>query len=95
MFDADDAQRIFEQLAPAEAAKAGRDFVYTSTKTDGSKVTGQVVSRDAGHLKLVVDDSPYPTAADVEWDEIEAISIVSSRRATDRERQLAGASLAA
>lgn len=77
MFAPDDAQHIFEQLAPVEAAKAGRDFVYTITKRDGTKVTGQVVSRDEGHLGLHVDDNPYGSAADVEWDEIEAISIVS------------------
>jgi hypothetical protein len=77
MFAPDDAQRIFEQLAPVEAAKAGRDFIYTITKVDGTEVTGQIVTRDDGHLKLLVEDSPYDTAADVDWDEIETISIVS------------------
>lgn len=44
MFAPDDAQRVFESLANVEAAKAGRDFVYTIRKTDGTAVTGQVVA---------------------------------------------------
>lgn len=77
MFSPDDAQRIFDHLANVEAAKAGRDFIYTVTKSDGSKVTGQVVARDGGQLDLVVEDDLGNTAANVAWDEIEAISIAS------------------
>lgn len=78
MFRPDDAQRVFEHLANVEAAKAGRDFVYTIRKTDDSSVTGQVVGRDGGWLDLVVEDDLGNRAAQVAWDEIESITITSS-----------------
>ena len=78
MFAPDDAQRVFEHLANVEAAKAGRDFVYTIKMTDGSSVTGQVVARDGGQLDLVVEDDLGNRAEQVAWGEIESITITSS-----------------
>lgn len=78
MFAPDDAQRIFEHLANVEAAKAGRDFVYTIKKIDGNSVTGQVVARDGGQLDLVAEDDVGNRAEQVAWDEIESITITSS-----------------
>jgi hypothetical protein len=78
MFAPDDAQRVFEQLANVEAAKADRDFVYTIKKTDDSSVTGQVVARDGGQLDLVVEDDLGNRAERVAWGEIESITITSS-----------------
>ena len=77
MFAPDDAQRVFEQLANVQAAKAGRDFVFTIEKTDGSSVTGQVVKRDGGQLDLLVEGDLGNRAEQVAWDEIESIKIAS------------------
>jgi hypothetical protein len=78
MFAPDDAQRIFEHLANVEAAKAGREFVFTIGKTDGSSVAGQVVARDGGQLDLLVEDDLGNRAEQVAWDDIESITIASS-----------------
>lgn len=77
MFTPDDAQRVFEQLANVQAVKAGRDFVFTIEKADGSSVTGQVVERDGGQLDLLVEDHLGNRAEQVAWDEIESIKITS------------------
>jgi hypothetical protein len=77
MFAPDDAQRVFEHLANVEAAKAGRDFVYTIKKTDGTSVTGQVVARDQGQLDLVSEEHFGNRAEQVAWDEIESITLIS------------------
>ena len=77
MFAPDDAQRIFEQLANVAAAKAGRDFIYTVTRVDGTKVTGHVVTRDGGQLDMLVEDANGNTAVAVAWDAIETIAIAS------------------
>lgn len=78
MFTPDDAQRVFEHLANVEAAKAGRDFVYTIKRTDGSSVTGRIVARDGGQLDLLVEDDLGNRAEQVAWGEIESIMITSS-----------------
>ena len=74
-FGADDAQRIFEQLASVEAAKAGRDFIYTIERVDGRIVTGQVVERTDEHLGLVIEDPPHNRSENVAWDDIRRVSI--------------------
>jgi len=78
VFASDDAQRLFELLANVEAAKAGRDFLITIEKTDGSSVTGQVVDRDSGALGLLVEDDLGNRAEMVAWDGIESIKVTSS-----------------
>lgn len=77
MFAPDDAQRLFEHLATVEAAKSGRDFIFTIKKTDGTSVTGQVVVRDGAQLDLLAEDDPSNRAEQVAWDEIESITITS------------------
>jgi hypothetical protein len=78
MFAPDDAQRVFEYLANVQAAKPGRDFVFTIEKTDGNSVTGQVVERDGGQLDLLVEDHLGSHGEQVAWDEIESIKITST-----------------
>lgn len=78
MFAPDDAQRVFEHLANVQAAKPGRDFVFTIEKTDGNSVTGQVVERDGGQLDLLAEDHLGNHGEQVAWDEIESIKITST-----------------
>ncbi len=78
MFAPDDAQRVFEHLANVEASKAGRDFVFTIKKPDGSSVTGRVVARDGGHLDVLVEDHLGNRAEQVAWDSIESITVTST-----------------
>jgi hypothetical protein len=78
--DADDAQRIFEQLGPVEAAKAGRDFIYTIDKVSGGTVTGQVVERAESHLALLVEEAPSNRSENVRWDDIARITNRPRRR---------------
>ena len=77
MFASDDAQRVFECLANVEASKAGRDFIYTIKKADGSSVTGQLVARDGGQVDILVEDHLGNRAEQVAWDGIESITITS------------------
>ena len=77
MFAPDDAQRVFEHLVNVEAAKSGRDFIFTIEKTDGTSVTGQVVVGDGAQLDLLVEDDPSNRAEQVAWNEIESITITS------------------
>lgn len=78
MFAPDDAQRVFEVLANVQAAKAGRDFVFTIQKIEGGSVTGQVVDRGGDELGLLVEDDLGNRAEKVAWGNIESITITSS-----------------
>jgi len=75
MLEPDDARRIFEHLVNVEAAKEGRDFIYSVTKTDGTTVSGRLVDCKNSELKLVADGPAGPVAIDVNWDEIDAIQV--------------------
>ena len=77
MLSSDDAKRILDRLASVESAEPGRDFVYTITKTDGSKVIGRLVDHAADQLDLVVEEDLGPTATSVSWDEIASIEVTS------------------
>jgi hypothetical protein len=77
MFDPDDAQRLFELLANVEAAKAGRDFLYTIEKADGNSITGRVVERDDVGLGLLVESELGNLAESVAWDNIESIKVTT------------------
>lgn len=75
MLDPQDAQLIVAQVVGAEAAREGRDFIYTFTKQDGTSVTGRVVDHKGPHLELLVEDAHGGRARKIGWDEIAAIQI--------------------